>query len=88
MTTGRINQVTTFLKPAQQLRGSRHSSLLTTTRTVEAFGAGSFVNKKLYRIDRDYGSAFPGGTGLETKANGRNTLFPDLTQFEHASPGR
>ncbi|KAJ7429167.1 hypothetical protein FB451DRAFT_707921 [Mycena latifolia] len=86
MTTGRINQVTTFLKPAQQLRGSKQRPLLATARTDVALGAGS-VSLTRYcdrfnRNDEELSQRYS-----LVKANGRNTLFPDLTNFEHASPG-
>jgi hypothetical protein len=46
MTTGRINQVTTFLKHAQQLRGSAHSPYWQPVKV--AVGAGSFINKIVF----------------------------------------
>jgi hypothetical protein len=87
MTTGRINQVTTFLKPCPAItRKQRHSSVLTTTRTAEAFGAGSFVNMKLYRIDHNDWQRFPLRYWAKNQKPTAETPYPPISHNSNALP--
>jgi len=85
MTTGRINQVTTFLKLP-----SNYAEATTVTTSLHQNGA-SFRNWEFSLEDCIDSTAtlstFPHCVLVAQKASGRNTLFPDLTNFEHTSPG-
>ncbi len=83
MTTGRINQVTTFLKcPAITQKHNRPTDL---HQNGASFRPGSFI-RWLDRINRN-SNDLSSLEYLVAKANSQNTLFPDLTNFENTSPG-
>ncbi len=88
MTTGRINQVTIFPWTCPAITRKQAAALLCRKPERPPLSElGVSLLQELYRFGRSEERAFQPWYSLINASN-RNTLSPDLTNFENASPSQ